>query len=69
MDINTSVVCRLLNTRNNETDIYTGAVYTNIDGVYGYLCVDGLQAKFFWDNEGPVCCDHLLFFIVSYEIS
>lgn len=62
------VVCRLYNSRTGDTEIYKEAVYTKLDGVYGYVCVDGLTVKFFWDNEGQVCCDHLTHFTVHYTL-
>lgn len=63
------IICRLSNARTGTTEIYTEAVYTKIDGVWGYLCVDGLTVKFFWDSEGQIFCDHLTHFIVSYQIT
>jgi hypothetical protein len=68
-DAKPNVVCRLSNTRTGTTEVYREAVYTKLDGMYGYICVDGLTVKFFWDNEGQVCYDHLTHYIVSYEIS
>jgi hypothetical protein len=62
------VVCRLYNSRTGETEVYKEAVYTKLDGIYGYICVDGLTVKFFWNNEGQVCCDHLTYFTVHYTL-
>ena len=64
-----NVVCRLSNTRTGETEIYKGATYTKLDGVYGYVCVDGITVKFFYEYEGQVCCDQLMQFIVIYGLS
>lgn len=64
-----NVACRLSNTRTGTTEIYKEATYTKIDGIYGYVCVDGLTVKFFYEGSGQVCCDQLMHFIVSYELS
>jgi len=66
---NTLVVCRLSNTRTGETEVYKEATYTKIDGVYGYICVDGFKVKFFYEYNGQVCCDHFHWLIVTYVAS
>lgn len=69
-DAKPRVVCRLYNSRNGDTEIYKEAVYTKLDGIYGYICVDGLTVKFFWVNADncQVCCDHLTHFTVHYTL-
>ena len=62
-----NVVCRLFNDRNGTTDLYKGAVYTKLDGTYGYLCVEGFKVLFFWCEGACVCCDELDYFRVCYE--
>lgn len=62
-----NVVCRLFNDRNGTTELYKGAVYTKLDGMYGYLCVEGFKVLFFWFDGNTVCCDELDYFRVCYE--
>jgi hypothetical protein len=44
----------LHNTRNGETETYQELQYTQVDGIYGYLCVDiNFVVLFFYsDDEG-----------------
>lgn len=58
--------CNLFNKKNGTTEIYNGAVYTKLDGTYGYLCVEGFKVLFFWYDGNTVCCEELDYFIVSY---
>lgn len=67
-DAKPNIVCRLYNSRTGKTEVYKEAVYTKLDGICGYICVDGLTVKFFWDYEGQVCCDHLTYFTVHYTL-
>ncbi len=45
---------KLLNTWNGETETYQELQYTQVDGIYGYLCVDiNFVVLFFYsDDEG-----------------
>jgi hypothetical protein len=56
------VSCRLfdLMAQNpKEYHKYTGPIYTILDGMYGYLSVNGHKVFFFWYNNSSenVCCD------------
>lgn len=52
--------CIIKDCNRGEEFGYTGAIYTKLDGIYGYLCVDLMKVKFFWVNENStVCCDDL----------
>jgi hypothetical protein len=62
-----SVVCRLNNKNNGATEVYRGAVYTKLNGMYGYLSVEGFKVLFFWYNGSTVCCDELDNYSVTYE--
>ena len=46
-----AVICRLFDKMSNEWINYTGANYTKINGVYGYLSIDVMSVKFFWYCE------------------
>lgn len=65
--MNDKIICRLYNKQNQTTEIYKGYVYTNIDGIFGYICVEGFKVLFFWCDGSTVCCDELDRFKVSYE--
>jgi hypothetical protein len=43
----TAVICRLFDKMANEWINYTGATYTKLNGIYGYLSVDVMTVKFF----------------------
>ncbi len=57
----TAVICRLFDKMANEWINYTGATYTKLSGMYGYLSVDVMTVKFFWYNEDSQCvsCDDI----------
>ncbi len=51
--------CRLFDKNTNEWIDYKGATYTKLDGMYGYLSVDLMSVKFFWNCEGRVYLDDI----------
>lgn len=63
------IICRLFNERNGTTELYKGPVYTKLDGLYGYLCVENFKVLFFWHDENDIYCDELDYFKVLYERS
>lgn len=63
-----NINCYLLDKNTNEKQLYTEATYTKINGMYGYVCVDGLKALFFYEFNGSVCKDELTNVEVTYEI-
>jgi len=60
-------ICKITNTQTGVSEIYEKATYTKLNGVYGYICVDGFDVRFFWDNEGQIVMDLLNYFKVSFE--
>lgn len=50
---------RLTNKTTRESFVYREATYTKLDSMYGYLCMDGMDVKFFWAFDGGICCDDI----------
>ncbi len=61
--------CYIHNSRTGETSLYKEAIYTKIDGVYGYICVDVFIVKFLYQTDGQMQCDHLAYYTVKYTLS
>jgi len=52
-----NLTCRIKDKNDNQWIDYTKAIYTKLDGMYGWLCVDLMTVKFFWVWEGDAKCD------------
>lgn len=62
--------CRVFDKNNQTWFDYTGATYTKLFSVYGYLCVDLNTVKFFWVDGDRVCVDDITDrFIVEYILN
>jgi len=57
----------LINTKTGEKKQYAEAEYTKIDGVYGYLCIDGDNVKFFYSDHRGIVMDVLDNYKISRE--
>lgn len=57
---------KITNTRNGESEMYKEAFYTKFDGIYGFICVDGCDVKFFYVSNGEICMDILFYFKIEY---
>jgi hypothetical protein len=58
----------IYNNNNGEEFVYKEATYTNLDGMYGYLCVDINIVKFFWTQNNTVQVDIIDYMVVKHEL-
>lgn len=66
------IKCRLFDKMTNEWHDYKESIYTKLDGIYGYICIDVMSVKFFWYDETSknVCFDDVTErFHIEYSLS